>query len=433
MATLNQEILLYRSGTVYETEAAAWAALDAATHKKGQPIVAFYTQTVTTHGDATIGVIYAVGTANGVGKYQACASHDDMIATYNSLNTHITNYNAFKALFDSMFELDEENNAIKAKMDFYSVGNVTAGGKGEDEDSSGAGVGALYQLVDVLANAAGTGVEGAAEGSVLAYDATQNKWKAIAQSEIVPDMSQYLTAEETEKLVSDLKTEIQSQYTALAARVTAAETAITTMQGSDTGKSMREVASEELAAQLIPENAAESLDTLQEIAAWIQSHPDDVAAMNAAIEALKKITKTFYNNGTVTEDSIKTYIDNAVNALKTGDVANALSLINALSARTISAGDGLTGGGDLSANRTISHKTATELGLGTVSTGEFVSGVTRDSMGHVNAVTTDSFSNRIKDKSSLGTNEYAVNVTANNTTKGVDLSVVIDTIDGGTF
>lgn len=59
--------------------------------------------------------------------------------------------------------------------------------------------------------------------------------------------------------------------------------------GSDTGKSVRAIANEELAAQLIPEGAQESLNTLTEIAQWIQSHPDDAATMNAAIAKLNEI------------------------------------------------------------------------------------------------------------------------------------------------
>lgn len=65
---------------------------------------------------------------------------------------------------------------------------------------------------------------------------------------------------------------------------------VTTLVGADTGKSARAIANEELAAQLIPESAKDSLDTLQEIAAWIQEHPDDASAMNAAIEALQAVT-----------------------------------------------------------------------------------------------------------------------------------------------
>lgn len=64
---------------------------------------------------------------------------------------------------------------------------------------------------------------------------------------------------------------------------------VATLIGSDTGKSVRTIANEELAAQLIPESAQESLDTLSEIAAWIQEHPGDAAAMNEAITALQGV------------------------------------------------------------------------------------------------------------------------------------------------
>lgn len=74
---------------------------------------------------------------------------------------------------------------------------------------------------------------------------------------------------------------------ALEKDVDAVEAAIATLVGSDADKSVRAIASEELAAALIPEAAAESLDTLQEIAAWIQSHPEDVADINEAILALQ--------------------------------------------------------------------------------------------------------------------------------------------------
>jgi prophage DNA circulation protein len=54
--------------------------------------------------------------------------------------------------------------------------------------------------------------------------------------------------------------------------------------GEDTNKSVRAIAAEELTKQLVPSTAQESLNTLEEIAAWIQSHPGDAATMNAAIE-----------------------------------------------------------------------------------------------------------------------------------------------------
>ena len=62
---------------------------------------------------------------------------------------------------------------------------------------------------------------------------------------------------------------------------------LNTLIGDDTDKSVRDIAAEELAAQLIPENANASRDTLEEIAAWIQQHPDDAAAMNKSIDDLE--------------------------------------------------------------------------------------------------------------------------------------------------
>lgn len=68
----------------------------------------------------------------------------------------------------------------------------------------------------------------------------------------------------------------------------------------DAGKSVRTIANEELAAQLIGENADEALDTLKEIADWIQQHPEDAAAMNTAIEKnATDITNITKENGTI--------------------------------------------------------------------------------------------------------------------------------------
>ena len=48
---------------------------------------------------------------------------------------------------------------------------------------------------------------------------------------------------------------------------------------------------------LIPENAKESLDTIEEISAWIQNHPEDAASMNAKIVALQESAHTHENKG----------------------------------------------------------------------------------------------------------------------------------------
>ena len=96
---------------------------------------------------------------------------------------------------------------------------------------------------------------------------------------------------------------------------------VTTLIGTDAGKSARTIANEELAAQLIPENAKESLDTLQEIATWIQSHPDDASAMNTRIGNLE--TK-------VGATSVSAQITAAIEALKIGDYAKAADLTAAV-------------------------------------------------------------------------------------------------------
>lgn len=112
-----------------------------------------------------------------------------------------------------------------------------------------------------------------------------------------------------------------ADVTALDGRMTTAEGKLTTLIGSDAGKSVRAIANEELAAQLIPADAKESLNTLQEIATWIQDHPDDAAAMNAAIEALE--TK-------VGDTSVSAQITAAIDALKIGDYAKAADLTAAV-------------------------------------------------------------------------------------------------------
>lgn len=76
---------------------------------------------------------------------------------------------------------------------------------------------------------------------------------------------------------------------------------------TDKNKSIRVIAAEEIAEQLIPDDAQESLNTLQEISNWIQQHPDDVAEMN------KNIT-TNTQNITINSQNIATNT-NAIRAI----------------------------------------------------------------------------------------------------------------------
>ena len=99
---------------------------------------------------------------------------------------------------------------------------------------------------------------------------------------------------------------------------------VTTLIGSDTSKSVRTIANEELAAQLIPTTAAEALDTLQEIAAWIQAHPGDAATMNSQITAINNILDGI--GGTGESATVVAYVDAAISALSIGNYALASDL-----------------------------------------------------------------------------------------------------------
>lgn len=88
--------------------------------------------------------------------------------------------------------------------------------------------------------------------------------------------------------------------------LTSHQTAISTLQGADVGESVRNIAADEIAKQLIADNAQASLDTLQEIAAWIQQHPEDAADMNAAIIGLEEDKAEYQEISRAAYDALST-------------------------------------------------------------------------------------------------------------------------------
>lgn len=107
----------------------------------------------------------------------------------------------------------------------------------------------------------------------------------------------------------------------------ATEAKVAKLIGDDTNKSVRTIANEELAAQLIPESAAEALDTLEEIAAWIQAHPGDVAAINKAIKDLQDKVVLGTDAEGKEYATVKAYVEAAISALQIGDYAKAADLV----------------------------------------------------------------------------------------------------------
>lgn len=80
---------------------------------------------------------------------------------------------------------------------------------------------------------------------------------------------------------------VQDNIVILENQVNTVSEKVSVLVGDDAGKSVRTIVTEELVNQLISEDAIESLDTLKEIADWIQQHPGSVTAMNTAIESLE--------------------------------------------------------------------------------------------------------------------------------------------------
>lgn len=133
-----------------------------------------------------------------------------------------------------------------------------------------------------------------------------------------------VATESLEAAINDIIAYVKQNRSAIDANISTVNGKVTTLIGSDTAKSVRTIANEELAAQLIPANAKEALDTLQEIAAWIQSHPDDASAMNTAITNLQNLV------GTLPQDTEET----TVVAWVTAELA---ALANQISGKNVSA------------------------------------------------------------------------------------------------
>lgn len=125
--------------------------------------------------------------------------------------------------------------------------------------------------------------------------------------------------------VTTNKNNIEALQTALGAddttglrkRVKANETAISTLVGTtegDNAKSARTIAQEEVAK--VVAKAPEAFDTLQEIAAWITDHSNDVVAMDNAIKA-NTAAITVLNGADTVEGSVAKTVKDAVDPVST--------------------------------------------------------------------------------------------------------------------
>lgn len=198
-----------------------------------------------------------------------------------------------------------------------------------------AGLETKISAVDAKAVAA----QAAADNAKNAADAVDAKVGVVPEgSTVMTEIQKVKDAAYNDAEVRGLIKTNADNITALTGRADAVEGKVSTLVGEDAGKSARTIANEELTKQLIPEGAKESLDTLQEIAAWIQNHPDDASAMNAAITALKTKVGDIPEGATAT--TVVAYIKELVDAEKVRATGVESGLDTRVSAVEAKLGDG---------------------------------------------------------------------------------------------
>ena len=135
------------------------------------------------------------------------------------------------------------------------------------------------------------------DGSILVFDENQGKWVVKKPEEVASIICAVMKgASATEDGKSGMVPQpLQGQQNLFlkgdgtwADPTANLRATVSTLIGNDGGMSVRQIAVDVLETALIPENAKESLDTLKEIADWIQSHPDDASNFNTRITRLEE-------------------------------------------------------------------------------------------------------------------------------------------------
>ena len=259
----------------------------------------------------------AAETGIGQAKDAAKAADDKAVAAQGTIDAYVESNDArVKDVEDDLADYKETNDAA-----VEGVGNKVTALEGvvySNENKTG--------LVDKVAELEGlfSGTEGGSVSEMISSavetleQTIQGKLDAKVDSETYATDKKALEDADAalEQALSTEKGRAEAAEEANANAIAAEKARVDTLVGAkdgdgnfvDAGKSVREIAVEELAAQLIPENAAESLDTLKELADWIQAHPEDASAMNSAIEANAAAIEVLNGEG---EGSVKKAVADA--------------------------------------------------------------------------------------------------------------------------
>ncbi len=204
-----------------------------------------------------------------------------------------------QALYDNLVTKDQDTLYFVYADASAEKGKLYLGNKLISGSSSIDGEVSISDIADIVIG------ENLSDGDVLVYNEYTQKWEAHPITEAV-GMSTMIGATATDDGVAGLVpapsagdhlkflrgdgTWVEVTGTISdedLAVIDNLQTSVATLIGEDENKSVSEIVVEKVAELLIPENAQESLDSLQEIAQWIQDHPNDAAEINANIVELQ--------------------------------------------------------------------------------------------------------------------------------------------------
>lgn len=236
-----------------------------------------------------------------------------------------------KALEDGKVKANADAiDGINAKLGSTDIGTdatVTSAIKALQDTVGTSGGNSLGSRVEALEGTVGDADEGLVKdvndlkAAVTDTGALGSRVKTLeGEMDVVQAATAGYSADKT--IASDIQA---AKDSASAANTLAGEnkTKVDTLIASDSGKSVRTIANEELAAQLLSGEAEADFKTLQELAAWIENHPEDASAMNAAIASVKaNLGYTTVDGAEVVPETVDARIAAAIKELEEGAVAD---------------------------------------------------------------------------------------------------------------
>ena len=177
------------------------------------------------------------------------------------------------------------------------------------------------QIDTAVAAAKKAGDDAQSAVDTLAQTVADNEADIEAKVKAISD--DYLKAADKDAL----QDAIDANADAITAHANKIDGVVDTLVGEDAGKSVRKIANEELAAQLLSGEADADFQTLQELAAWLEGHPEDVATINLNIQNLQALV------GTLPEDATATDVVNYVAEVVAAEKARAEGIEGGLETR----------------------------------------------------------------------------------------------------